>query len=71
MAAVIGIGSASGTVVGAAYTIVDKAQEIGYVPCANEDSVGPCYWDAAKRGNGQGTSFIVTDDNEVFYDYTQ
>ena len=31
-----------------------------YVPCAEEDSPGPCYWDAAGRGNGQGESFIVS-----------
>lgn len=30
-----------------------------YPPCAQEDSPGPCYWDARSRGNGQGTSFIV------------
>lgn len=26
-------------------------------PCAAEDSSG-CYWDAAARGNGEGTSFV-------------
>ena len=34
-----------------------------YVPCAEEDSPGPCYWDAA----GQGTSFIVNNDQTVTY----
>lgn len=38
-----------------------------YVPCAEEDSPGPCYWDAARRGNGQGTSFIVNNDQTVTY----
>ena len=38
-----------------------------YVPCAEEDSPGPCYWDAARRGNGQGTSFIVNSDQTVTY----
>ena len=38
-----------------------------YVPCAEEDSPGPCYWDAASRGNGQGTSFIVNNDQTVTY----
>lgn len=38
-----------------------------YVPCADEDSPGPCYWDAARRGNGQGTSFIVNVDQTVTY----
>ena len=33
-----------------------------YVPCAEEDSPGPCYWDA-----GQGTSFIVNNDQTVTY----
>ena len=38
-----------------------------YVPCAEEDSPGPCYWDAARRGNGRGTSFIVNNDQTVTY----
>ena len=38
-----------------------------YVPCAEEDSPGPCYWDAARRGNGHGTSFIVNNDQTVTY----
>ena len=38
-----------------------------YVPCAEEDSPGPCYWDAASQGNGQGTSFIVNNDQTVTY----
>ena len=38
-----------------------------YVPCAEEDSPGPCYWDSATRGNGQGTSFIVNKDQTVTY----
>jgi hypothetical protein len=28
------------------------------VPCAQEDDTDNCYWDAATRGNGQGTSFV-------------
>ena len=38
-----------------------------YVPCAEEDSPGPCYWDAARRGNGEGNSFIVNNDQTVTY----
>ena len=38
-----------------------------YIPCADEDAPGPCYWDAARRGNGQGTSFIVNNDQTVTY----
>ena len=38
-----------------------------YVPCADEDSPGPCYWDAARRGNGEGNSFIVNNDQTVTY----
>ena len=34
-----------------------------YVPCAEEDSPGPCYWDAAS----QGESFIVNNDQTVTY----
>jgi hypothetical protein len=29
-------------------------------PCATEDQDTPCYWNAATRSNGQGSSFIVT-----------
>jgi hypothetical protein len=28
-------------------------------PCVNEDSDGPCYWNAETRGNGRGESFII------------
>jgi hypothetical protein len=31
----------------------------GIEPCAEEDSPGPCYWDATARGNGVGRSFTV------------
>lgn len=47
--------------------LIERAVEMGYFPCEREDSVGPCYWDASVRGNGQGRSFVVTDDGEVFY----
>ena len=42
----------------------------GYAPCTQEDSPGPCYWDAKHRSNGQGTSFYVTPDQSVVYVYT-
>lgn len=29
--------------------------------CQYEDSPGPCKWDAAKQGNGKGTSFVNND----------
>lgn len=29
-------------------------------PCAEEDSPGPCYYNAASRGTGTGRSFLVT-----------
>ena len=38
-----------------------------YAPCAEEDAPGPCYWDSATRGNGEGTSFIVNNDQTVTY----
>jgi hypothetical protein len=28
-------------------------------PCAQEDSTGPCVWDARHRGNGVGRSFVA------------
>jgi hypothetical protein len=36
-------------------------------PCAEEDSDGPCYWDAQERGNGIGHSFYVTDEQVLVY----
>lgn len=36
-------------------------------PCATEDSETPCYWDAANRSNGQGSSFIVTITGHVIH----
>jgi hypothetical protein len=33
---------------------------ITLVPCPQEDSIN-CYWDAARMGNGQGTSFVNLD----------
>lgn len=33
--------------------------------CATEDSPGPCYWDAAEQGNGQGNSFTVDAEQHV------
>ena len=47
---------------------IAHAVEMGYFPCATEDSDGPCYWDASRRGNGAGRSFVVSDDGEVFYE---
>ena len=38
-----------------------------YTACISEDSPGPCYWNAAQRGNGTGTSFIVNADQSVTY----
>lgn len=28
-------------------------------PCEQEDSNGPCFWNAQRQGNGIGTSFII------------
>jgi len=49
-----------GTVKGTAVTLVQ--------PCAEEDSPGPCYWDAAVRGNGVGHSFWVDAQQAVHYE---
>ena len=38
-----------------------------YTACISEDSPGPCYWDAATRGNRTGNSFIVNADQSVTY----
>lgn len=37
-------------------------------PCAQEDSPGPCYWNASTMGNGVGMSFYVDAQQIVHYD---
>lgn len=37
------------------------------VPCASEDSAGPCVWDARHMGNGEGRSFMVQGSGRVVY----
>jgi hypothetical protein len=36
--------------------------------CVTEDSATNCYWDAAKRGNGKGKSFVVYNGGVYLYD---
>jgi hypothetical protein len=36
-------------------------------PCLEEDSAGPCFWDASTRGNGVGVSFTVDGSQVVHY----
>ena len=38
------------------------------LPCADEGSPGPCYWDAYSRGNGAGLSFTVDTQQVVHYE---
>lgn len=38
------------------------------LPCAEEDSAGPCYWNASTMGNGAGMSFTVDAQQVVHYD---
>lgn len=35
--------------------------------CLEEDSPGPCFWDAQSRGNHRGRSFYVGADGSVTY----
>ena len=52
----------TGTLV--AYSGTDKGDT---VPCAQEDSPGPCYWDASTMGNGVGLSYTVDAAQVVHY----
>lgn len=36
-------------------------------PCPTEDAPGPCYWNAAVQGNGEGRSFTVDATQHVTY----
>lgn len=45
----------------------------GLPACTQEDGSDPgqqfpCHWDAALMGNGQGTSFVMTDQDTTVYD---
>lgn len=42
------------------YGMSEPAGKVTLSPCSQEDSDN-CYWDAAHRGNHQGTSFITLD----------
>jgi hypothetical protein len=39
--------------------------------CAEEDSAGPCYWNASTMGNGVGQSFTVDAQQVVHYGATR
>lgn len=39
-------------------------------PCATEDSMTDCYWDADARGNGSGASFVVLGGTVYYADTT-
>lgn len=40
---------------------------VGMPACAEEDSAGPCYWNASTMGNGMGQSFTVDARQVVHY----
>jgi len=65
LAILIGIGA--GFLITALATPADAPQYTPYLPCATEDSPGPCYWDADVQGNGEGRSFLVEKDGTVTY----
>jgi hypothetical protein len=42
--------------------ILTPANTVAYLrlnPCVEEESDGPCFWNAERQGNGTGTSFII------------
>jgi hypothetical protein len=43
---------------------------LGLEPCATEDQLTDCYWDAHERGNGQGMSFIIVNGTLTYEDGT-
>lgn len=62
LAVIVAVGLAAGGVIGALNDTAPLPP-----PCKMEDSAGPCYWDAERRGNGEGRSFVVNEDNTVYY----
>ena len=41
------------------YEGMANAECMDFTPCETEHSESQCYWDATKRGNGKGESFVV------------
>ena len=67
-AGVLSVTLAAALVLSGAVGVYDGAVKGAAVtPCAEEDSPGPCYWDAAVRGNGIGLSFWVDSEQAVHY----
>lgn len=52
-------------VFGATRPMPEIPAPLPYGACAYEDSPGPCGWDAARQGNGQGTGFIRLGNGET------
>lgn len=50
-------------------SLAASTMSAGVPPCVEEDSAGPCYWDATTRGNGVGVSFTV-DSSQVVHHVT-
>jgi|SRR5215217_7303172 len=58
---------APGLVVDASTINFECVEEAAIPPCEFEDSEN-CYWNANKRGNGGGDSFIAWNDNIYYMD---
>lgn len=56
-----------GLYLGHAFSTTPSSAPTDTPTCAQEDSPGPCYWDAGSRGNGAGQSFWVDADQKVHY----
>lgn len=65
----LAVGVIVGTTGPAAWASPVPVQHRGYHPCPQEDSPGPCWWDAGSAGNGGGHSFYVTPDQRVVYSH--
>lgn len=60
-------GAALGWWISPARGVAPVAPDIA--PCASDDGSGPrpCFWDATRRGNGAGVSFLVDSAGGVHY----
>jgi len=62
--ALVSVALASLALVGCASPTAAPSHSI--TACAEEDSTN-CFWDASKRGNGEGRSFFVNVDGKRYY----
>lgn len=65
--AYVGAGVVGIALVATLQTVNESIHSIEIPACAQEDSPGPCRWDASTMGNGIGLSYTVDAQQVVHY----